>query len=127
MENCERFAHKSTRPSHRCQRSPVAALVFVCLCVVGITACTTQPPIVADPPQHVHSPPEIVPWEEQYARARPKPEAFDESHSGKDSQPFNGELEQTPTDKNSDGPLQVIVDAIAFPFRGVGWLLQEIF
>jgi hypothetical protein len=127
MENRERYAGKSTNTSHLSQRAQDAALMLASMCLLGITACATQPPIIADPPQHTHTPPEIVPWEEQYERARPKPEAFEESVSERDSQPFSGDLEQTAKDKEGDGPFQVVVDVIAFPFRGVGWLLQEVF
>jgi len=88
-------------------------------------ACASQPPIVADPPQHNYVPPEPVPWEEQYARSRPNPEVFDEDVSSKDQQQFDGNLEHQP--ESEGGALQAVADVIAFPFRGVAWLLEQIF
>jgi len=90
----------------------------------AVTACTSQPPIVADPPEHMHTAPEIVPWEEQYARTRPKPEVFEETTNAHDQQPFNGSLEHQ---REEEGVLDAVVNVIAFPFRGVGWLLQQVF
>ena len=102
-------------------------LSFVCALCVSVVgaACTSQPAIVADPPQHTHKPPEEIPWEEEYARMRPKPEVFEENAVGEETQEFNGGLEHS-SDEES-GIIQVVADVIAFPFRGVGWVLQQIF
>lgn len=100
------------------------SFLFGVLCLVA-ASCASQPPLVADPPQHTHTPPELVPWEEEYARSRLRPEVFEEALSAKDEEQTNGELEQP--SKESTGTLQVLVDVLAFPFRGVGWLLQQVF
>ncbi len=129
MRDLKRFVYDTIRSVwNRWQVfSTVILSGIICLLTA---ACASQPisqtAIVADPPQHSHTPPEIVPWEEQYARLRPKPEVFEESLSTEDSRPFDGDLEQTES-KDSAGSLQVLVDIVAFPFRGVGWLLQQVF
>jgi len=98
---------------------------FCLAAVTGVVAgCTSQPPIVADPPEHTHTAPEVVPWEEQYARTRPKPEVFEADVSNQDQQAFNSNLEHAPEE---EGMLDVVVDVIALPFRGVGWILQQVF
>lgn len=103
--------------------------VSVTLCVFGVcalcAACASQPAIVADPPRHVHTPPEDVPWEEEYSRTRPQPEVFEEEGLTNEWQGFNGNLDQPPQDDG--GVLQVVADVIAFPFRGIGWLLEQVF
>ena len=102
-------------------------LSFACaLCVSAfVAACTSQPAIVADPPQHIHRAPEEIPWEEEYARTRPRPEVFEEEIAGEEKQEFNGGLEHA--SKEDSGFFGVVTDVIAFPFRGVGWVLQQIF
>jgi hypothetical protein len=40
-------------------------------------------------------------------------------HSG---QEFNGPLEEAP----QRGAVDVLVDVLAFPFRGIGWLFQSL-
>ena len=107
-------------------------LQYLAAIVIGasVIGCTSQPAIVADPPQHSHTPPEQVPWEEEYARTRPKPEVFEaEALEGQvaagDKQEFNGKLEHSTRDKS--GAWQVVSDVIAFPFRGIGWLVQQLF
>jgi hypothetical protein len=99
-----------------------AGVIFI---GVSAVACTSQPAIVADPPQHTHSLPEEVPWEEEYTRTRPNPEVFEEEVAKVEKQEFNGNLEQEPEKESS--VLQVVTDVIAFPFRGVGWILQQLF
>jgi hypothetical protein len=96
------------------------------LCVgTVVAACTSQPVIVADPPQHTHNSPEEIPWEEEYARMRPKSEVFEEDGAGEETQAFNGGLEHSSEEES--GFVQVVADVISFPFRGVGWVLQKIF
>lgn len=97
---------------------------------VAVLACTSQPPIIADPPQSVAVPPEPIPWEQEYARMRPKPEVFDDDEIGdvataSAGQEFNGTLEHESEEEG--GALQIVADVLAFPFRGVGWLIQQIF
>jgi hypothetical protein len=104
---------------------PIKRLAFSLLIVTCLAACASRPEIIADPPQYTHTHPEIVPWEEEYAQMRPNPEIFEEEESSGDGVPFNGELEGRPEDKS--GALQVLADVIAFPFRGVGWLLRQVF
>jgi hypothetical protein len=98
--------------------------VFPVLVGTCFAACASRPDIVADPPQHTHKLPEAVPWEEDYARMRPNPEIFEAGESSGGAQ-FNGDLEGRPEDRS--GTLQVLADVIAFPFRGVGWLLRQVF
>jgi hypothetical protein len=98
-------------------------LVLFMLCMLSLAACATRPEIVADPPQHVHQAPEAVPWEEEYARARPKPDVFDESADIHSGEPFNGEIER---EDEKGGTLETIADIIAFPFRGIGWLFGQV-
>lgn len=88
-----------------------------------VAACTAQPPIVADPPEHVRAPSEPIPWEEQYERAMMKPGAFSQPRDPHHDQKFNGQLEIT----EERGVLGVVTDVIAFPFRAVGWLFQAMF
>jgi len=102
----------------------ILRVVFLAAMTGVVAGCTSQPPIVADPPEHTHTPPEIVPWEEQYARTRPKPEVFEETTSAHDQQVFNGHLEHQ---QEEEGVLDAVVDVIAFPFRGLGWVLQQLF
>jgi hypothetical protein len=101
------------------------ARIVVALALI-VCGCSAQPPIVADPPQHEHAPPQEVPWEEAYARARVRPEIFE--YSGADphqDQPFTGELEQD--DESSESSfISGVADVIAFPFRGLGWLIQSV-
>lgn len=104
--------------------SPILRVVFLAAMAGVVAACTSQPPIVADPPEHTHAPPEVVPWEEQYARTRPKPEVFEETKNAQDQQALNGSLEHQ---QEEEGVLDALVDVLAFPFRGVGWILQQIF
>lgn len=104
------------------KKSLLMCTLFVCAFLV---ACTSQPAIVADPPQHIHRAPEEIPWEEEYARTRPRPEVFEEEIAGEEKQEFNGGLEHA--SKEESGFLGVVADVIAFPFRGVGWVLQQIF
>lgn len=92
-------------------------------CMLPLAGCATRPEIVADPPQHIHQTPEVVPWEEEYARARPKSEVFQESSDMHGGEPFNGELEN---EDNSGGTAKIIADIIAFPFRGIGWLFEQV-
>ena len=95
----------------------------LCLLVL-FSACATQPPIVADPPEHKRQPSEPVPWEEQYGRAMMKsesiPEAPPDPHQ---EQRFNGQL----THEDERGTLSAVVDVLAFPFRAIGWLFQSMF
>ena len=91
-----------------------------------VSGCTSQPPIVSDPPQHERAPSEQIPWEEQYSRAMMRPEAA-EGQSIPDihkDQKFNGELQDE--DKGS-GAFGVVADVISFPFRAIGWLFQSVF
>ena len=97
---------------------------FLAAIIVVVAGCTSQPPIVADPPEHTHTAPEVVPWEEQYARTRPKPEVFEADVSNQEQQAFSGNLEHQPEE---EGMLDVVVDVISLPFRGVGWILQQVF
>jgi hypothetical protein len=126
MKNSKRLALEITRLSCSCPWMYRAVQSCVFVSVLCVTACASQPPLIADPPQHAHTPPEIVPWEEEYSRSRPKPEVFNEVPSDKDAQAFHGD-DVEPAEKESGGALQVIADVIAFPFRGVGWLLQQVF
>lgn len=104
--------------------SHILRVVFLAAVTGVVAACTSQPPIVADPPEHTHAPPEVVPWEEQYARTRPRPEVFEEKTSAPVQQAFNGSLEHQ---REEEGVLDALVDVLAFPFRGAGWILQQIF
>jgi hypothetical protein len=91
-----------------------------------VCGCSAQPPIVADPPQHEHAPPQEVPWEEAYSRARVSPGVFE--YSGADphqDQPFSGELELAEESRESSF-MSSVADVIAFPFRGLGWLIQSL-
>jgi hypothetical protein len=92
----------------------------------GVIGCSSRPVIVADPPQHVHKAPEVIPWEEEYSRSRPKPEVFGDSSDAHSGETFQGDLENDSTSKQR-GPLSVLADIIAFPFRGIGWVIGEIF
>lgn len=92
----------------------------------GVIGCSSRPVIVADPPQHVHKAPEAIPWEEEYSRSRPKPEVFGDSSDAHSGENFQGDVENDRTSEQS-GPLTVLADIIAFPFRGIGWVLGEIF
>jgi hypothetical protein len=89
-----------------------------------LAACTAQPPIVADPPEHKRPSSEPAPWEEEYGRAMIKSEAFaktvPDSHQ---DQRFNGQM----ADGEERGTLGVVADVLAFPFRAIGWLFQSIF
>lgn len=92
----------------------------------GALGCSSRPVIVADPPRHSHVAPEIVPWEEEYARSRPKPEVFEDTSDPHSGEKFQGNLEKDNANDQS-GPLTVLADIIAFPFRGIGWVIGEIF
>jgi hypothetical protein len=106
---------------------PLTKVVFLCLVIVWApVGCASRPAIVSDPPQHVRQPTEQIPWEEQYSRAMVRPEAVENSATVSDihdEQKFSGSLEG----KEESGPLDVVVDVIAFPFRAIGWLFQSIF
>jgi hypothetical protein len=79
--------------------------------------------VVAKPPE---SPEEAVleePWiaDERAMMRNPSADLSGaDSHSG---EAFNGPLEDAPR----RGVTDVIVDVIAFPFRGIGWLFQALF
>jgi hypothetical protein len=92
--------------------------------LVVLAACTAQPPIVADPPEHERLSAEPVPWEEEYGRAMMKseavPKAAPDPHA---EQRFNGQL----ADAEDRGAFDVVADVLAFPFRAIGWLFQSIF
>jgi hypothetical protein len=92
----------------------------------GVIGCSSRPVIVADPPQHVHNAPEVIPWEEEYSRSRPKPEVFGDSSDAHSGENFQGDLEKEGGSDQS-GPLTVLADVIAFPFRGIGWVINQIF
>jgi hypothetical protein len=49
---------------------------------------------------------------------------FEADVSNQDQQAFNSNLEHAPEE---EGMLDVVVDVIALPFRGVGWILQQVF
>lgn len=100
-------------------------MVVSAACLAGLVfGCASQPVIVADPPSHERAPAEPVPWEEQYARAMIKPEAFSEAGDDPhEHQRFQGEL----AEPEERGALGVVADVLAFPFRAVGWLLQTMF
>jgi hypothetical protein len=92
--------------------------------LVLFVACTAQPPIVADPPEHIRPASEPVPWEKQYGRAMMKPEALAGSTPDPHSeQRFNGQMEHT----DERGTLGTVADVLAFPFRAIGWLFHAIF
>jgi hypothetical protein len=90
------------------------------------TGCTSRPAIVSDPPQHVRGPTEQIPWEEEYSRAMIRPEEVGQPAASDvhQDQKFAGPLEQ---EEQESGPLGVVADVIAFPFRAIGWLFQSIF
>lgn len=81
--------------------------------------CASNLPLVADPPQHEHYPPEDVPWEEEYSRMRPRQEIFE----GEDVGTLNGAGEG----EDNRGFEGVLADILGFPFRGVGWVLRGVF
>ena len=93
---------------------------------MGVSGCASRPVIVSDPPQHAHVAPESVPWEEEYARSRPKPEVFEDNSDPHSGESFQGELERDSASEQS-GPLTILTDIIAFPFRGIGWVIGQIF
>jgi hypothetical protein len=85
------------------------------------TGCAANLPIVSDPPQHEHHPPEDVPWEEEYSRMRPREEIFE----GDDVDAMGGAGEGNAEDDR--GVEGVLADILGFPFRGIGWVLQGVF
>lgn len=104
-------------------RHKITCGLKLCLLVL-FSACAAQPPIVADPPEHIRQPSEPVPWEEQYGRAMMRSEALPEAPPDPhQEQRFNGQM------KHEDDPsmLDAVADVLAFPFRAVGWLFQSVF
>jgi hypothetical protein len=105
------------------QRAGMRA-VYCFVSAILVAACAARPPIVADPPEHVRAPSEQFPWEEQYERAMIKPgEVSQPVPDPHQDQKFNGQLETT----EDRGTLGLVADAIAFPFRAIGWLFQAMF
>jgi hypothetical protein len=56
---------------------------------------------------------------------RPRPEIFDETVNGEEQHGFNGTLVEA--NEDDSGVLNTVADVFAFPFRGVGWLLEQVF
>ena len=92
------------------------------LLFVSLVACGTHTPVVANPPENLSEVSLNEPWLTD-ERAMMKDSAADLSgadpHSG---QEFNGPLEEAP----QRGAVDVLVDVLAFPFRGIGWLFQSL-
>ena len=100
----------------------VVPVIGVAFC--SLIACSSQPRIVSDPPAHPRLPSETVPWEEQYGRAMMKPGVIPDAPTDlHHEQKFTGDIEE----HDDRGTWGVVADVLAFPFRGLGWLLSSMF
>ena len=87
--------------------------------VVSLSGCSSSYSIVANPTE---------PWEDEIARER---QAVRESESNSSQAAVGRQRYDTERDveKNPEHSAVVVAltDIIAFPFRGAGWLAQQIF
>ena len=97
--------------------------------VLLISACVSQPPIVADPPKSLDDAPQELLLEEEYGRAmmRPQAEGLPASADIHRDQKFTGPMDTSANDGSDEGFFDVVADVLAAPFRAVGWLLQAVF
>lgn len=91
--------------------------VVVTAGVIMLAGCAPSQPIVANP---------LEPWEGELARERQAAEASVAPKSSVARHMYGADEDEGHEAKNS--PVVVaIADIIAFPFRGAGWLAQQIF
>jgi hypothetical protein len=98
------------------RRVPAGLLLSV------LVGCSAQPPVVAEPPEDMSRAPLEDPWfmDERAMMRNPTVRVTSDSHDGEG---FQGPLEGAPSRSFADD----FVDVIAFPFRGIGWLLRALF
>jgi hypothetical protein len=103
----------------------LATISIVVLSVIFIypAGCSPSIPLVADPPSGAPTLPEVT--QDSYARGRMNPEGWDEGlDDPHHNQPFQGLVESRESETTLSG---IVVNVVAFPFRAVGWLIQQIF
>jgi len=103
-----------------CSRRKRRALVsLVGAVLLEASGCTSTYPVVANPTE---------PWEQELVRERQaaREAESDASHAAIARQ--RGDLEREDEKKPEHSAVVVaLTDIIAFPFRGAGWLAQQIF
>jgi hypothetical protein len=89
------------------------------LSLAVLAGCAPSQPIVVNPTE---------PWEDELARERQAAQASQTPQSSVARQTYdtNNEYEEGEEPHNS-GVVVALTDIIAFPFRGAGWLAQQIF
>ena len=91
--------------------------------LVALVACSSQPAVVSKPPEDMGEARLDEPWlmdERAMMRNQGAHVSGLDSHNDED---FQGPLEDAP----QSTLLEDVADIIAFPFRGIGWLLQVVF
>ena len=89
---------------------------------VTLVACGTQVPVVANPPNDLSEATIDEPWLQDERAMMRNPYADLSGADPHSEEDFNGPLEETQQRSFVD----VCVDVLAFPFRGVGWLIQAL-
>lgn len=92
------------------------------LLLSALVGCSSQPPVVAEPPGDMSRAPLEDPWlaDERAMMRNPSERVMSDSHDG---EVFQGPLEGAPPRTFADH----FADIIAFPFRGIGWLIRALF
>lgn len=81
--------------------------------------CAPSQPIVANPTE---------PWEDELARERQAAEASQTPQSAVARQMYDTDnVNDEDQEPRNSGVVVALTDIIAFPFRGAGWLAQQIF
>ena len=86
---------------------------------MGSSGCRPSHPVVANPTE---------PWEDEIARERQAVRELESNSSqaavGRQRYDTEGDVEKKP---EHSAVVVALTDIIAFPFRGAGWLAQQIF
>lgn len=96
----------------------VSTWCLVCILI----GCSRQPPLVTEPPEDMSRARLADPWLIDERAMMRNPSTIDSSDIHR-NEGFQGALEGAPPRTAMD----TFVDIIAFPFRGIGWLLRTIF